>query len=820
VNFKLNHSKGAATAHLTSILQRGLHYHQQGDLEQAEKNYKEILDVTPVNADALHLLGVLSNQKQDNPTAIDLISRAIQISPNQAIYHTNLGNAYRDSGNCEQAIDCYQKALQIRPDLVETYINMGVAYHQLGDLERAASAFQKAITQKSDCAEAYYNLGNTFKEQRLFDKAISCYRQAVSLNPMLVEASYNQANLLEKQARFDEAIACLKQCIQFKPDWAEAHSNLGNLSKQLGFLEDAISHYQTAIHFKPELDEAHNNMGNAFKDRGSLGEAIDCYRKALQIRPENAAAYLNLGVTYAEADHTAEAIGCFQKAVQLNPQLAEAHNYMGVVLAEEGRRDEAIDCFQKAIAIRPDYVEAYSYLIHQVQHTCDWHLMSRFSEKLDILIRHATDNGQSIIQPPFICMATNSDPVMNLAVAKTWSRKIELPLQNVKLPFAFETRRQKKLRLTIGYVSGDFHDHATAHLMLSLFGLHDREKFEVYCYSYGPEDNSRYRNQIIEESDQFIDIRERSHIDAARRIYEDGVDILVDLKGHTKGARLGILACHPAPIQAHYLGYPGTTGADFIDYLITDRIVTPEEQAPYYNEKLVFLPHCYQVNDDQQEIAARDWNCETLGLPNKGFVFSSFNLPYKIDPVMFDCWMQILSQIPNSVLWLFNDNESAICNLRREAAGRGVEPDRLVFAQKTEKAEHLSRLKWADLALDTRIVNGHTTTSDLLWAGVPVITLQGSHFASRVSSSLLYAVGLSELVTYRLEEYEKLAVQLASHPSELEAIRHKLKINRLKNPLFDTARFVRNLEHAYRKIWRIFLEGRAPTQIEVFEVSG
>ncbi|MGB5748635.1 MAG: hypothetical protein WBM69_16765, partial [Desulfobacterales bacterium] len=312
--------------------------------------------------------------------------------------------------------------------------------------------------------------------------------------------------------------------------------------------------------------------------------------------------------------------------------------------------------------------------------------------------------------------------------------------------------------------------------------------------------------------------REHSHIDAAKRIYSDGVDILVDLKGHTQGARLGILACRPAPIQVHYLGYPGTTGADFIDYLITDRIVTPEDHGPFYSEKLVFLPHCYQVNDHLQEIASRGWNRGALGLPDKGFVFSSFNLPYKIDPVMFDCWMRILQQVPNSVLWLISDNENARCNLRREASGRSIEPDRLVFAKKIEKAEHLSRLKWADLALDTRIVNGHTTTSDSLWAGVPVIALLGSHFASRVSSSLLHAVGLSELVTHHLEEYEELSVRLATHPSELKAVRHKLNINRLKNPLFDTPRFVRNLEHAYSEMWRIFLAGRAPSQIEVYEV--
>jgi protein O-GlcNAc transferase len=818
VNFRSDHSIKASATHLTSILKRGLHYHQEGDLKLAEKNYREILDVMPENANALHLLGVLLNQVQDNLAAIDLISRAIQIVPDQPIFHNNLGNAYRDSDRCEQAIACYQKALQIKPDLVETYINMGIAYHQLADLDRAASAYQKAIELKPNSAEAYYNLGNTLKEQRLFDEAVSCYRQATSLNPMLVEAFYNQANILEKQDRFDEAITCLKHCIQFKPDWAEAHNNLGNLSTKRGFIDDAIFYCQKAIQIKPELDEAHINMGNTFKDMGSYGKAIDCYRKALQIRPQNAAAYLNLGVTYREFGQPAGAIECFQKAAQLNPQFAEAHNYMGVVLAEEGRRGEAIDCFQKAVAINPEYTEAYSYLIHQLQHTCDWNLLFRFSEKLDLLITRAMDNGQSIMEPPFLCMARCSDPLMNFTVAKTWSRKTLKHLLDAPALFAFESRRQKKPKLTIGYLSCDFHDHATAHLMLGLFGRHNREKFEVHCYSYGPEDNSRYRKQIIRESDQFIDIRGHSHIDAAKRIYEEEVDILVDLKGHTRGTRLGILAYRPTPVQVHYLGYPGTTGADFIDYLIADRIITPEDHAAYYSEKLVYLPDCYQANDDQQEIAAQNLTRKELGLPDKGFVFSSFNLPYKIDPVMFDCWMRILQQVPDSVLWLFDDNPNARRNLSTEAANRGVEPDRLVFAKKIEKAKHLSRLKSADLVLDTRIVNGHTTTSDALWAGVPVITLQGSHFASRVSSSLLHAVGLPELVTDSLTEYEKLAVQLVSQPSRLNALRQKLNINRLKKPLFDTARFVKNLEFAYMEMWRIFLEGRAPAPINVSEV--
>ena len=813
----MEHSKKTAAEYPTSILERGLYYHRQGDLEQAEKDYREILDAAPMNANALHLLGVLSNQKQDNSAAIDLITRAIQILPNQPIYYNNLGNAYRDSGRCERAIACYQKALQLEPGLVETYINMGIAYHQLADLDRAESVYQEAIKLKPESAEAYYNLGNTFKEKRLFDEAISCYQQAASLNPMLIEAFYNQANILEKQGRFNEAIACLKHCIHFKPDWAEAHSNLGNLLKQQGFLNAAISHCHKAIHLNPRLDAAHNNLGNALKDQGSFDKAIVCYQKVLQIRPGNAEAYFNLGVTYAEADCMAEACGCFQKATRLNPQFAEAHNYLGVALSEQGRRDEAIDSFQKAIAIDPGNIEAYSYLIHQLQQTCDWNPLSRFSEKIDLLIRHAKDNGQSIVEPPFICMARCCDPAMNLAAAKAWSRKIAQPLQNLKRPFSFDARREKMGKFTIGYLSSDFHDHATAHLMLGLFELHNRDQFNVRCYSYGSDDNSAYRKQILSKCDQFIDIRGHSHVDAAKHIYADGVDILVDLKGHTKGARLGIMACRPAPIQVHYLGYPGTTGADFIDYLITDRIVTPEDQIPYYTEKLVFMPHCYQVNDHQQEIASRDWSRETLGLPEMGFVFSSFNLPYKIDPVMFACWIQILQQVPHSVLWFFDGGETAKANLQREAGVRGIDPRRLVFADKLPKAEHLARLRVADLTLDTRIVNGHTTTSDSLWAGVPVITLQGSHFASRVSASLLSAIGLAELITHNLDAYKRLAVRLASHPAELEKIKAKLSCNRLKKPLFDTPRFVWHLEKAYQEMWRIFIQGGQPQQFEVIE---
>jgi protein O-GlcNAc transferase len=789
--------------------------HQQGDLKQAEINYLKILNFSPENADALHLLGVLSNQKQDFTAAFDLISRALQIVPRQPIFHSNLANALRDSGRCEQAIAAYQKALQLKPDLFETHINMGIAYDQLAKFDSAVSAYQKAISLKPDSADAYYNLGNSFKEQRLEDKAIDCYRQAIAINPLFAEAYYNLAIVLERQANDEAAIDCLKQCLRIHPQWAEAYNNLGNLCKRQDLHDQALAHYQQAVQLKPQFYVAQNNLGNALKDLGCWPEAIACYQEALRVQPQYAEAYLNLGITLAESDRPVEAVDHFQAAVCINPDFAAAHNYLGITLADLGKHGEAIDCFERAIEINPDYSEAYCYLIYQLQYICDWSRLETASEKLDQLIGPAAPGGQFVPQPPFIHMTRHPDPEHQLINARAWCRKMIPPARSGIPLFPFDRRHLKTGKLTIGYLSGDFHDHATAHLMLGVFGLHNRSKLQINCYSYGPDDHSAYRAQIRQQSDLFVDLRELSHIDAARRIYADEVDILVDLKGHTRGARLGILASRPAPIQVHYLGFPGTTGADFIDYLITDRIVTPVEHASYYSEKLVYLPHSYQVNDQQQKIAPCDWTRKDWGLPDQGFVFSSFNLPYKIDSLMFDCWMRILNRIPDSVLWLFSPGAQTIHHLKQEAGHRGVDPRRLVFADKLPKVEHLARLQLADLALDTRMVNGHTTTSDSLWAGVPVITLEGTHFASRVSASLLNAIGLPELIAANLGAYERLAIHLAMHSEALIRIKAKLAHNRLTQPLFDTSGFVDYLEAAYQKMGCLFREGQKPQQFEI-----
>jgi len=399
-------------------------------------------------------------------------------------------------------------------------------------------------------------------------------------------------------------------------------------------------------------------------------------------------------------------------------------------------------------------------------------------------------------------------------VAKSWIRDVVRPVSGMNPGFSFDERKSKT-KITVGYLSKDFRNHPVSHLMLGLFGLHNRDEFNVFCYSYGPNDGSEYRQKIQQDCDKFVDIRDMGHAEAAKQIYSDQADILVDLMGFTGGSRLGIASLRPAPIQATYLGFPGTTAADFFDYIITDRIVTPEHHAAYYSEKFAYLPH-FQVNDHTQMISDKDWKNSDFGLPEEGFVFCSFNQAYKIEPLMFDVWMKILLSVPGSVLWLAHASETVKQNLRREAEVRRVNRERLIFAERLpSKEDHLARHRLAGLALDTRIYNGHTTTTDALWSGIPVVTLQGNHYASRASSSILTAIGLPELIAHSLTEYEQIAVRLATQPDAIRSIRQKLAKNRITHPLFNTPEFIINLEKVYKAMWKIFLAGKSPEEVRI-----
>jgi protein O-GlcNAc transferase len=643
------------------------------------------------------------------------------------------------------------------------------------------------------------------------------YRNILGKRPHDVDALHLLGVLCHQLGDYDSAIKYIKKAIELDAGFAEAYNNLGNVIRDKGLIDEAKTYYQKALQIDPNFAIAYNNLGNIYTEEKLSDQAMSSLRKALEINPHFAEAYNNLGRLLTEKGEHNEAISCYQKALQINPDSAEAYNNLGRLLAEKGEHDEAISCYQKALQINPDLAEAYIELTYQMQQICNWREFGAMTAKCDGLTRKALDMGTKTTEKPFMSISRKADPSINFAIAKSWSRDIERAMSKLKIRFSFNDRKPGKAKIIIGYLSNDFGNHATAHLMLSLFGLHNRGTFEIHCYSFGKDDGSYYRARIEQDCDKFVDISSLSYDTAARCIYENWVDILVDLKGYTRGNRFAICALRPAPIQVSYLGFPGTTGADFVDYIITDKIVTPKDFNLYYTEQFVYMPHCYQVNDHTQSISNKNWTRVDFGLPGSCFVFCSFNQPYKIDPVMFDIWMRILRQVPEGVLWLMVNSKITEDNLRREAEARGVLSERLIFAGILPKDDHLSRLKLADLALDTRIYNGHTTTSDALWAGVPVITLQGSHFASRVSSSILSALGLSDLITHSLEAYEALAVRLANNPVEIREIRKRVAENRRGESLFDTPRFVRNLETAYKEMWKIFLAGEAPRQIEVLE---
>jgi len=762
-------------------LQSALKHHQAGNLSQAENIYKEILAEQPDNFYALHYLGLIYYQLRNFGKAVEYIKKALQLNPCDTHAHFNLGNIYKEMELLDDALKSFQKSVEYGPDNADAYNNKGLIYKEKELLDEAIVCFIKAVQFNPNHVIAWYNLGIVYKNKKLLDDAIYCLQKTLSLNPNIIEAYFNLGNIFQEKKQSDSAITFYQKALQLNPDLADAYSNLGNAFMGKGCLEEAISSYRKALQLNPDLADAYSNLGNAFMGKGCLEEAISSYRKALQ----------------------------------LNPDLADAYSNLGNAFKEKGRLDEfVISCYRKALEINPDHAEAFSQLTHQLQHTCNWQELGVMEAKLDVLTKKALATQTKPAETPFMSIVRKADLSVNFAVAEAWSRDISRAMSSLGIHFSYDAGRIGKTKIVIGYLSNDFGNHATAHLMLSLFGLHNREEFEIICYSYGKDDGSYYSARIRHDCDKFVDIAGLSYDAAARRIHGDKVDILVDLKGYTRGNRLAICALRPAPVQVSYLGFPGTTGSDFFDYIISDSIVTPKEHSTYYTEKFIYMPHCYQVNNHLQTISNREWKKEHFGLPESCFVFCSFNQPYKIDPVIFDSWMRILRQVPESILWLGFRNTIVEQNLKRAAETRSVKSERLIFADTLIKDEHLSRLRFADLALDTRIYNGHTTTSDALWAGVPVIALQGGHFASRVSSSILYAMWLPELVTNSIEEYEALAVQLANNPVELKEIRHRIAENRMKAPLFDTRRFVKNLETAYREIWKIYLAGEAPRQIE------
>lgn len=762
-------------------LKLAVEHHTGGRLAEAEALYRQVLQADPDQPVALHLLGVLAHQTGHNGAAVELISKAISIKPDYPEAHNNLGLSLQGQGQLDGAAASYQRAISLKPDYPEAHNNLGNAALQLGQTQGAVESYRQAIAIKPDYLKAHNNLGLALRDLGKLDQAIESYHKAIAIKPDYHEALSNLGNALADQGKLEQAVACLNKAIAANPAHPAAHNNLGLVWLNMGKVDQAEASFHAALAINPNDAPAHNNLGLALQSRG----------------------------------HQQQAAGQFSKAIAINPNDAQAHNNLGNAYKELGQLEEAIAAYRQALNVQPQNQHAAVNLLHQLRHACAWPEIEAIHNSVNAFTKRAIQAKGPITLSPFDSVISSDDVAENLAVARSRSRQIAARMSGLKTNFEFS--RQQKTPITIGYLSSDFQNHATAHLMLSLFKLHDRDHFRVISFSYGQDDGTPYRQTIINDSDQFVDLQNADHRQAAQAIHGAGVDILIDLKGHTQNSRLEICAARPAPLQVSYLGFPGTSGADFMDYIITDRVVTPADQAPCYSERFVYLPHCYQVNDQQQEISRAAISRADFGLPENAFVFCSFNSNFKIEPLIFQVWMALLKQVSGSVLWLYKSNELALANLKNQAQSQRVDPDRLIFASHLPKDQHLARHQLADLALDTRLCGGHTTTSDALWAGLPVVTMIGCHFASRVSASLLGAVGLPELIVEDLDAYEVLALKLSQHPEQLENLKTKLALNRLSQPLFDTRRFVKNLERAYRSMWDTYVSGQPAAIIEVTE---
>jgi len=714
--------------------------------------------------------------------------------------------ALHQQGQLEKAAALYRAVLGQAPNYADALHYLGVLECQRRNFGAAAQLIGQALRLNPDDAVAHSNFGVALLELNQPAAALASYDRALAIKPDHAEAWHARGTVLLDLDRLDEALSSYDRALEIRPGSVEVLYARGTVLRRLGRHEVALESYDLALAIKPDYSDAWSNRGNALRKLNRREEALASYDRALAIRPDHFEALSNRGTVLLDLGRCEEAVASYGPALAAKPDHAEVLNNRGSALLALGRYEEAATDFERLLAVRPEFEYARGDLLYARLYCCDWRdhgpEVGRIADRVVA--------GEPVVTP-FVQLSMPASPEDQHHCATRYNSR-RFP---VSAPAIWRGEVYRHDRIRIAYLSADFHNHATAHLMTELFETHDRERFETTALSFGPDTADAYRKRLAGAFDRFIDGREKSDRDAALLLRQHEIDIAVDLKGYTQHCRLGIFAFRPAPIQVNYLGYPGTLGAEYMDYILADRIVIPEDQRSFYTEKVVYLPDSYQPNDTKRRIGGQTPTRGEVGLPETGFVFCSFNANFKIAPPVFDVWMRLLHRVEGSVLWLFEGSAAAARNLRQSAWSRGIAPDRLIFAPLVALEDHLARHRLAGLFLDTLPCNAHTTASDALWAGLPVLTCLGTTFAGRVAASLLQAVGLPELITENLQHYEALALELALGPHSLAVIRAKLDQNRGVFPLFDAARYRRHIECAYQMMWVRHQRGEPPGSFAV-----
>lgn len=681
-----------------------------------------------------------------------------------------------------------------------------------GKLQEARQSVNRLLERESTHAEAWHIKGMICNRLGESSTAIAAFNTALKYKPHFAEACFDLARALEETGPIGVAIKTYKYLLKIAPAHNEGRARLttlqgifqrmlvpfqgGTVYFERGDMENAVLAFRKALAIHPRVPDALANLALALYHLRRYDEAQEAVLEALRLEPGHVMALNTLGNVYQNLEMYEQAMAAYRQAIALKPDYVNARVNLAKVLQKAKDEAGAVIAYEEARRVDPRHAEILTELLHQLRHLCRWdELESIMAQLTDVLT--ATQQYAS----PFI-IALYADSRLQLENARRWSAQYAGKPYDPKRPL----RSGGKLR--IGYLSSDFHQHATAYLISELFERHDKNRFELYAYSCGVDDGSAERARIASAVERFRDIRTTDNRSAAELITQDGIDILVDLKGYTRQHRMDLMALRPAPIQMHYLGYPGTTGAPFIDYFIADEIAAPDDAL--FSERLIRLPHSYQINDRKRPLPLGTPTRKACGLPEKGFVFCDFNNSYKLTPELFDVWMRLLNAVDGSVLWLYERNGESTANLKREAGKRGVDPARIIFAATAPQATHLARYRHVDVFLDSFPVGGHTTASDALWCGVPVVTMAGESFVSRVAASLLHAVELPELVTADLASYEALALALARDPERLRRLRQHLENGRMRFPLFDSIATTRALEAAYLHAVELHRGGQAP----------
>ena len=826
---------------LKQMAQEAIALHQQGKLDQAEALYMQILGADPALFGPRYYMGILRMQQNHFEEACTFLGEASTVYPDDLGCLINYGMALLAARRVEEALTMFDRALAIQPNMAEGLYNRGVALADLQRFELAVDSYDRALVVQPEMIAARVNRAVALAAVGRLDDAIVGYDRVLSMQPSNIGALIQRGLAHRAKGRPLQALEDYNRALSVAPGDAGATYNRGVIMLDLQRADEALSDFDAVMDAYQTNAEMLNNRGLALRNLKRPAEALNSLDRALSLEPNFAEAWGNRGLVLRDLLRYEEAILSFDQILNIDPGNAVALNWRGNVCRDQLDYSGAIECYSRALKVRPDYAEAminrsYSYwsiqqpeaaladlerglaldphypyalgeLVHMQMYCADW----RGFDVNKTTVASGLRNGARIVQP-FIFQAIGENPQDAQTCSRIWGHDKYPPM--AAAPFDTALRKVHK-KIRIGYLSGEFRQQATAILMAGLYERHDRDRFELVALDNGTNDGGELRAKLEKAFDKWIDIGTMHDADASARIRAEEIDILVNLNGYFGKARMGVFAHRAAPVQVNYLGFPATLGANYMDYIIADATVIPDTEHGFYDEEVVTLPGCYQANDDKGRPIARVPSRAEAGLPEPGMVFCNFNNAYKLTPSTFDSWMRILKGVDGSVLWLLESPAPYADNLRKEAQARGIAPERLVFAPDLDTYLHLARLSLADLFLDGLPYNAHTTGSDALWTGVPLITKTGTTFPGRVAASLLAAAGLPELITENVGDFEALAIKLGNDPKALKMLKDKLARNKDTCALFDTAAFTRHIEAAYDTMWKTWLAGENPKSFAV-----